>query len=401
MGGAIPLGYNVVDKALVLNQHEAAAIRTIFAEYLAQSSVRQLSVRLDALGVISKQRTNRHGHVSGGASFSRGALYNILRNPIYMGKVRHKEELHVGLHEVIIDNATWKQVQIQLADHGGKTISAVRRPAKRPLDGVLFDSTGRAMRTTYASKSVHADGTTRTKRYWYYTSVPSGSENRTEIERLPADEIERVVMKGLEERLLDANWLADQITGQAGEQALAGILRTIEKHGFEADATNDGALAQTFPDIIDRIDAQRDRLAVLVNLAVLAEPDVAQIPIPAAFDIRFQRRQTGRAKPIVIAAKDAPQQDPDLITLVADARRWAGELIKGKASSVLEITDREGLRSGSVSRILPLAWLAPDISTAILEGRQPPHLTAKALRALPELPLDWSKQREILGFAQL
>jgi|TARA_B110000967_G_scaffold206465_1_gene253287 hypothetical protein len=132
-----------------------------------------------------------------------------LRNPIYIGKVRHKEQLHEGLHEAIIDNATWKQVQIQLADHGGKTISAVRRPAKRPLDGVLFDSTGRAMRTTYASKSAHTDGTTRTKRYWYYTSVPSGSENRTEIERLPADEIERVVMKGLEERLLDANWLDD------------------------------------------------------------------------------------------------------------------------------------------------------------------------------------------------
>ena len=393
------LGYNVVDKALVANQHEAAAIQTIFAEDLSQSSVRQLSVRLDALGVVSKQRTNRHGHVSGGTSFSRGALYSILRNPIYIGKTRHKEQLHEGLHEAINDNATWKQVQIQLADHGGKTISAVRRPAKRPLDGVLFDSTGRAMRTTYASKSAHTDGTTRTKRYWYYTSVPSGSENRTEIERLPADEIERVVMKGLEERLLDANWLADQITGQAGEQALAGILRTIEKHGFEADATNDDALAQTFPDIIDRIDAQRDRLVVSVNLAVLVEPDVAQIPIPAAFDIRFQRRQNGRAKPIVIVGKDAPQQDPDLITLVADARRWAGELIEGKASSVLEITDREGLRSGSVSCILPLAWLAPDISTAILEGRQPPHLTTKALRALPELPLEWVEQRQILGFA--
>ena len=58
MGGAIPLGYNVVDKALVANQHEAAAIQTIFAEDLSQSSVRQLSVRLDALGVVSKQRTN-------------------------------------------------------------------------------------------------------------------------------------------------------------------------------------------------------------------------------------------------------------------------------------------------------------------------------------------------------
>ena len=102
---------------------------------------------------------------------------------------------------------------------------------------------------------------------------------------------------------------------------------------------------------------------------------------------------------LIIVADNAPQQDPDLIALVADARRWASELLEGRASSIQHITEREGLRSGSVSRILPLAWLAPDISTAILEGRQPPHLTAKTLRALPELPLDWAEQQRILGFA--
>ena len=62
---------------------------------------------------------------------------------------------------------------------------------------------------------------------------------------------------------------------------------------------------------------------------------------------------------------------------------------------------RDGLRSGSVSRILPLAWLAPDISTAILEGRQPPHLNSKALRNLADLPLSWEEQRQILGFPPL
>jgi len=135
-----------------------------------------------------------------------------------------------------------------------------------------------------------------------------------------------------------------------------------------------------------------------LNLAAVAEPDAVHTPIPTAFDIPFERRQTGRAKPIVIAAKDAPHQDGDLIALVADARRWTGELLEGKASSIQQITEREGLRSGSVSLILPLAWLAPDISTAILEGRQPPHLSAKTLRDLTELPLDWIQQRQILGF---
>ncbi|MCV2873012.1 hypothetical protein OEZ71_11975 [Defluviimonas sp. WL0050] len=73
-------------------------------------------------------------------------------------------------------------------------------------------------------------------------------------------------------------------------------------------------------------------------------------------------------------------------------------LIEGRAGSVAELTEREQLRPGAISRILPLAWLAPDITQAILEGRQHADLTAKALRDLPELPLAWSDQRRALGF---
>ena len=307
MGGAIPLGYDVEDKALVVSPTEATAIRTIFAEYLALGSVRQLRARLDALGIVSKQRTNRFGRVSGGTTFSRGALYNILRNPIYIGKVRHKEELHEGLHEAIIDDATWKLVQTQLADHGGKKIRSTRRPATRLLDGVLFDAKGRAMRTTYASKSIHTDGTTQTKRYWYYTTAVSVSDNKTEIERLPADEIERVVMNALNERLADMRWLADQINGQVRETTAVCILRTIEQRVVEDDMTNVDAQSQDFLSIIDRIATHKDRLVVSLNLAAITEPETAHTPIPATFEIPFQKRQNGCAKPIIIAADNAPQ----------------------------------------------------------------------------------------------
>ena len=400
MGGAIPFGYDVENKALVVHAGEAAAIRTIFAEYLAFGSVRQLSAQLDALGVVSKRRTNRHGRVSGGASFSRGALYNILRNPIYIGKVRHKEELYEGLHDAIIDNTTWQMVQAQLADHGGKKIGSARRSARRLLAGVLFDSKGRTMRTTYASKSVRREGTTLTKRYWYYATRVTGSEDGTGVERLSADEIERVVLNTLKERLADTGWLADQIrTRKRNASKVADILQAIDRCRVDTDGPDDDALVQVLPGIIDRIDAKTDRLRISVNLAGMLEPDAADNPILAAFEIPFQRRQNGRAKPIIIAAENAPQQDPGLIALVADARRWANELLEGKASSVQQITEREGLRSGTVSRILPLAWLAPDISGAILEGRQPRQLSAKTLRSLPALPLDWMKQRQILGFS--
>jgi hypothetical protein len=113
------------------------------------------------------------------------------------------------------------------------------------------------------------------------------------------------------------------------------------------------------------------------------------------------KRQNGRAKPAVIIPVGAPRPDPDLIALVADARRWASELLEGKVTYIQQLTEREGLRSGSVSRILPLAGLAPDISTAILDGRQPPNLCAKELRVLRELPLTREGQRRILGFPPL
>lgn len=399
MGGAVPLGYDVKDKALVMNQGEAEAVRTIFAEYLAAGAVRQLSARLDKLGVVSKRRTDRHGRASGGKALSRGALYNILRNPIYIGKVRHKEDLHDGLHEAIVDDATWEQVQAQLSDHGGKKIGAVRRSTKRPLDGVLFDSNGRAMRTTYASKSVGREGMSLTKRYWYYTSRRSGAEDRNCVERLPATEIERLVLSGLDGHLSDKTWLADQARlAERGGTLVADILQAAEAWRAVLATGDSDTSAKTVGSLIDRIDAQKERLRIRINLHALLYLDQPCVPIPATFDVLFQKRQNGRAKPIVIAPNDAPQPDPDLIALLADARRWARELLDGKASSIQQITEREGLRSGSVSRILPLAWLAPDISTAILEGRQPSHLSTKALRDLPELPLDWVMQREILGF---
>jgi len=121
-------------------------------------------------------------------------------------------------------------------------------------------------------------------------------------------------------------------------------------------------------------------------------------PILGSFEAAFEKRQKGRAKPIVIVPKDAPQPDPDLIALIADARRWASELLDGSTPNIRTIDTREGLRSGSVSRVLPLAWLAPDFSTAILDGHQPAQLIAKILRTLPELLLDWENQRRTLGF---
>ena len=102
---------------------------------------------------------------------------------------------------------------------------------------------------------------------------------------------------------------------------------------------------------------------------------------------------------VVIRPGDAPPRDPDLFAPVIDACRWMAQLLEGLATTAVEITPREELRKEAVSRILPVAWLAPDIATASLAGRQRATLSARRLRELGDLPVCWLAQRRLLCFA--
>ena len=400
MGGAVPMGYDVCDKALVINTGEAYSIRAIFEEYLAEGSVRTLAQTLRVRGIISKQRTDRHGRVTGGKAFSRGALYNILRNPIYIGKVRHKDELHDGLHDAIVDLETWRQVQTKLAGNGGKEMSGERKSVKRILDGLLFDEHGRAMGTTYASKSHARNGTRQSKRYWYYVTKRVDPDDTDKVQRLPAKELEDKVLIIVQAKLADQTWLADQLKEQGvSTSRVAKILAAAHTLQTASPKTNSDERPDNFLALIQNIDLATDVLQVTLNLNVLNEPSNLESDLTLCFELPFKLLQKGRAKPIVIATDETTiRRDSDLIGLIADAKRWMTELLNNEVASVQEITDREHLRSGSVSRILPLAFLAPDITHAILNGIQPVTLTAKSLRDLKDLPLAWSEQRKTLGF---
>ncbi len=401
MGGAVPFGYDAKDKALIINHEEADAVRAIFREYLAIGSVPRLRRRLSELGIISKRRTDRHGRTSGGQPFSTGALYHLLRNATYVGKVRHRGALHDGQHEAIIDETTWERVQSRLDGNGGGTIAARRTPARRMLDGVLFDRHGRSVKSSYAMRTLRSDTVRHSKRYWYYVSKKDGPEDDRAVERLPAAALEAVVMVAMNQRLSDREWLASGLGAagalleanaaaldRAGEIARGGVRGALE------DANQVGTACY-----LHRIDLFGSALRIQMNLApLLNQPETLEVLAPP-FELPIALRRSGRNRPIVLRADTgAPQRDPDLIALVSDARRWMDDLIKGKVATVAEITKREKLRPGNVSRVLPLAWLAPDIASAILEGRQPVHLTAQKLRDLPELPLDWAEQRRVLGF---
>ena len=110
-----PVGYNVKDQKLIVHTAEADQVRKIFRLYLKLGCVAKLKARLDQDGVKSKVRLSASGMKSGGMSYSRGALYTLLQNRIYLGKIPHRDATYAGEHDAIIPQELWDKVQDRLS----------------------------------------------------------------------------------------------------------------------------------------------------------------------------------------------------------------------------------------------------------------------------------------------
>ena len=169
MGGCPSMGYDVRDRRLVINQAEAATVRQIYHRYLEVGSVPKLKKDLDQDGVVSKIRVSRKGIRSGGRSFSRGALYELLSNPIYIGEIRHKRERHPGQHEAILERSLWEKVQKRLRDRTDRPTEPRTKASPSPLAGKVFDETGEPL---YAQSAVKGG---RWYRYYVSRALVRGS----------------------------------------------------------------------------------------------------------------------------------------------------------------------------------------------------------------------------------
>jgi len=127
MGGVVPIGYRAEGRSLVPVPEEVALVRRIFEHYLALGSVNALRAELNADGIRTPERRHRNGRVSAGAAFSRGQLYAILGNPLFIGRIRHRDKVHPGLHAAIVDADLWDAVQQGLATNRRKP-TATRAP---------------------------------------------------------------------------------------------------------------------------------------------------------------------------------------------------------------------------------------------------------------------------------
>jgi len=141
MGGTVPLGYDWWERRLVVNEAEAATVRLMFEQYIELRSVRLLKEELTRDGVVSKVRVSSKGNRSGGQPFGRGALYELLANPIYLGEIRHRKVRHPGQHLAIVDRpASAKKERSKVIVSFGFAIYF--RPARRDRGNIRAKTMG-------------------------------------------------------------------------------------------------------------------------------------------------------------------------------------------------------------------------------------------------------------------
>jgi site-specific DNA recombinase len=206
MGGLPPLGYDIKDRKLVVNEEEARAVLHIFRRYAELRSVRVLKTELEEAGIRSKRRVLADGTHYGGQRLSRGALYLMLQNRIYRGEITHKGNAYSGEHPAIVDQELWDQVQAVLAEN--RVDREIGSYAKQPslLAGLVFDETGERLTPSHAVKK----GT----RYRYYVSrslIIGTTKDHSKGRRIPAGNLESLVIKRLRALLADQGAILDSI----------------------------------------------------------------------------------------------------------------------------------------------------------------------------------------------
>jgi hypothetical protein len=381
MGGPPPLGYDSKDRALVINEAEAEQVRTLYGLFRDHRTVDAMRVEADRLGIVSKRRITSKGE-AGGVPMSRGNLYDLLKNPIYIGEVTHKGTRYPGLHERIIDQALFDDVQAVLAENRRVRSTGEQMTDPSLLAGILFDKEGRRFTPTHTQKG--------SRRYRYYALSREG-DGQTSL-RLPALDVEACVLRSIND------WLSrpDQVLSQlATHQLDSGLLQScayLWRERLKQGSPGERRLA--LRRLVGRVLWTEDELASSLGLAAFldrteAPGQVIEIRTP----VRLRRRGSDLR---MIAGGDGAaigRPDPALLKLVARGTTWFEEITTGKAQTFREIAAREKVSDAFVGQVVELAFLAPDLKAMVMEGRQPPELTAdRLLKKLCPLPASWVDQ---------
>jgi site-specific DNA recombinase len=409
MGGPVPLGYDIRDHKLVVNEAEAETMRHIFRSYVEMGSVRLLEQHLHDAGIRSKLHCKIDGSVRGGKPLARGALYLMLQNRLYRGEISHKGTIYPGRHSAIIDETLWEAVQKQLCEHraSGSDQSSGAMPSL--LVGLLYDAAGDRLVPSHAVKN--------SKRYRYYVSARliTGSRSRApDGMRMPAAEVEGGIIECIRRFLSNDAAMFEALQSMEPD---VGRVQQLMRRAEEIAGTLSGSgrpeLAMVLRKLTCRIEIRSDQISIAVQLPGLldllrstdpaedaAPNDVAHdTGAPLVLTVPLARRRAGRDTRLLVNGPEATQSDAALVRMLIRARELKATLLQSGDASLTETGRSEGISRSYLTRLARLAFLAPEIVCTILNGQQPAQITAARLSRLTYMPIEWSEQRKVLGLS--
>ncbi|MBC2666745.1 recombinase family protein [Novosphingobium flavum] len=398
MGGTPPLGYRPDGRTLAVVEDHAAIIRDIYRRYLELGSVRLVADQLVAADIRSPLRQTTSGRAYGGQRFSRGQLYAILRNPIYVGEIPHKERTYPGNHPPLIGREQWDEAQRLLTAHRQGTRTS-RVPTASLLAGRIFDGSGEPLLASHASKRGAGSAPTAATRYRYYVSRSlqrSEGQADTPTFRIPSREIEEVVCRELAVLLDDPLDLAER-AGLLIEPAVLGqAVRRCEVLAADLRLRRTAAVAA----VLDRVGIHPDRIELAVKVDALADllnspPVSGSSPAPDIIHtVPVRVTRTGHVVRLVqddSAFATGPERATTLEGLLARAHRWWGILCRGE-TDITTLAAREDVTASYMTRVVRLAFLSPEVTAAALDGRLRAEIDAAALLAPGAIDADWADQ---------
>tara|TARA_B100000678_G_scaffold291620_1_gene309905 strand:- start:3518 stop:5122 length:1605 start_codon:yes stop_codon:yes gene_type:complete len=369
MGGLEPFGYrrhpDPKTQSLVIDDNEAAIVRELFSLYLDLGCTTKVEGEAFKLGYRSRCREFSSGRGQGGQPFSRGYIHKILTNPIYLGKVRHKDKLYQGQHPPIIDENIWKKVQAGLRMNAVKPRGSAAKTGPSPLAGKLFSACGMRLTPSHTKKGQ--------VRYRYYVTKSKAKEVTDRLDwKLPAPNLERFASDAVNRWIKTYGCLRDG-ESELTQSVLLGMIDRLELSQSEAKFSLD-----------------LEKLRECFGDNAVDESGSTQFTEP------YQLRRRGNEARIVYGGQ---KTKPDLVLIraIAKAHYYLDAVKAGER--IIDIAKREGTDKTNIRRRLELAFLSPKLVEMILEGEQPTELTLdRLIRA--DIPMDWKEQNAIIRLSR-
>ncbi len=255
MGGFVPLGYDVCDRKLVVNDAEAALVRRIFRGFVEMESATRLVQALRTEGATTKR----------GRPLTKSDAYRILSNRVYLGDAVHKGTAYPGEHDAIITQRQWDAVHAILQVSPRVRVNRTRNTTAPLLRGLIFGSDGRAMSPSH-SRGRHG------QIYRYYVSqavLKGGAAEGPDIPRVPAGEIEAAVIAQVrallrQPEVVVGTWRAARgMDAGVTEQEVLEALERIEPLWDELFPAERSRIVRL---LVDRVDIRAEGAAVRLRL---------------------------------------------------------------------------------------------------------------------------------------